>query len=200
MLMRDGDWLRYNAGFGDGSKDNGFKSVGKNVRIHCMSVIPNPENISIGDHVRIDAFTVLSAKEITIGSFVHIAAHAVMSGPEKVVFGDFSAMSHGAKIFTATDNLWVPGLTNSTVPDELHPLITGPVVIEPHAIVGAGSVVMPGVKMGMASVLGALSLLKQSCLPYSIVAGVPARFIRERVKGIDGEALEELERRCRDSQ
>ena len=38
----------------------GFKKLGKNVLISKKSSIYTPENISIGDNVRIDDFTILS--------------------------------------------------------------------------------------------------------------------------------------------
>lgn len=195
MLERDGDWMRYTALF-DSDFGSGLKKVGKNVKIHCMAIIPHPETVSIGDNVRIDAFTILSAKEIVIGSHVHIGAHCVLSGRGRIEFQDFSAMSHGARIFTSTDDLSVPALVNTTVPDELQALITGDVCIEKHAIIGTGAVLMPGVTLGMGSVAGAMSYVKDSVRPYSIVGGVPAKFIRERVRHISAEALSELERQC----
>lgn len=39
----------------------GFKSLGKNVLISDKSSIYSPENISIGNNVRIDDFCILSA-------------------------------------------------------------------------------------------------------------------------------------------
>lgn len=193
---QDRDWLKYNASYDLAGPDFGFRKVGKNVRIHCLAIVPNPETIELGDNVRIDAFTVLSAREIVIGSHVHLGAHCVLSGRGKIEFADFSAMSHGARIFTSTDDLSVPALTNTTIPDELQALITADVLIEKHAIIGTGAVVMPGVTLGMGSVAAALSYVKSSVRPYSIVGGVPAKFIRERVRHISAESLAELERRC----
>lgn len=190
------DWLKYNASYDIANESFGFRKVGKNVKIHCLAIIPNPENISIGDNVRIDAFSILSAHEIVIGSNVHIGAHCVLTGRGKIEFQDFSAMSHGGQIFTSTDDLSVPALTNTTVPDELQALITADVIIEKHAIVGAGATLMPGVRLGFGSVAGVKSFVKDNVRPYSIVGGIPAKFIKERVRHISAEALEELERRC----
>ncbi|EAO54015.1 O-acetyltransferase (cell wall biosynthesis) [Bacillus thuringiensis serovar israelensis ATCC 35646] len=54
-------------------KKIGFLSVGKNVLISKKASIYNPGAISIGNHVRIDDFCILSGK-ITIGSYSHISA------------------------------------------------------------------------------------------------------------------------------
>ena len=51
----------------------GFKSVGKDVLISRHISFYSPEKISIGSHVRIDDFCILSGN-ITIGNYVHIAA------------------------------------------------------------------------------------------------------------------------------
>ena len=42
-------------------KDFGFKSIGKNVKISSDARIYGPENISIGNNVRIDDFAIISA-------------------------------------------------------------------------------------------------------------------------------------------
>ena len=52
-----------------------------------------------------------------------------------------------------------------------------------HVIVGSGSVILAGVTIGDSSAVGALSLVKQDVEPFSIVAGIPARLIRERDRG-----------------
>lgn len=53
------------------------------------------------------------------------------------------------------------------------------IVIERDAWLGTGVVVLPGVTIGEGSVVGANSVVTKDVPPYTIVAGVPARFIRE---------------------
>ena len=66
-----------------------------------------------------------------------------------------------------------------------------PVRIEEHAIVGCGSVVLPGVVIGRGAAVGALSLVKRDVEPFTIVAGTPARPVGTR----DRERLEALAQR-----
>ena len=48
---------------------------GDNIAIHRSVIFFNPQSIILGCNVRIDCFSMLSAKEeITIGNNVHIAA------------------------------------------------------------------------------------------------------------------------------
>ena len=71
----------------------GFKSVGKNVQISKKTSFYSPEQISIGNNVRIDDFCILSGN-IILGSFIHIAAYSgLYAGNAGILMGDFSGIS-----------------------------------------------------------------------------------------------------------
>lgn len=53
-------------------------------------------------------------------------------------------------------------------------------VIEDDVWIGHGAIIMPNLKVGRGSVIGALSVVTKDVLPYSIVAGNPARLIKMR--------------------
>lgn len=59
------------------------------------------------------------------------------------------------------------------------PLSQGPIVIEDDAWLGTGCVVLPGVRIGRGAVIGANSVVLQDVPPLHIVAGQPARTVRE---------------------
>ena len=67
---------------------------------------------------------------------------------------------------------------NSRIRD-FAPLAHGPIVIEDDAWLGAGCVVLPGVRIGRGAVIGANSVVTQDVPPLHIVAGQPARAVRE---------------------
>ena len=79
--------------------------------------------------------------------------------------------------------------------DQHFGLKKGDAIIEigPLAVIGAGSVVLPGSRVGRGASVGALSLVKSSIEPGAVAAGIPARTIGTR----DLTELEELERRLR---
>ncbi|MFX0203446.1 MAG: acyltransferase [Candidatus Hodarchaeota archaeon] len=52
------------------------------------------------------------------------------------------------------------------------------VIIEDDAWIGANVVILPGVTIGEASIVGAGSVVNKSVRPHTIVAGVPAKVIR----------------------
>ena len=51
-------------------------------------------------------------------------------------------------------------------------------------IVGAGSVILPGVTIGDGAALGALSLAKSDCPAFKVCAGVPARVVKDRSRNL----------------
>lgn len=55
---------------------------------------------------------------------------------------------------------------------------TAPICIDDDVWVGAGVIVLPGVRIGKSSIIGAGAVIKEDVLPYSIVAGIPGRVIR----------------------
>ena len=179
---------RLNPGYFDSAelKKMGFRQIGSNVRIAKNITIIGQENISIGSDVRIDGYTVVSAGrgEIKIGNFVHIAngCHLVCAGG--VELQDFTGLAHGVKIYSASDDYTGMGLTNPTVPQELTAINFGKVILQNHVIVGANSVVLPGVTLGEGSAVGALTLVAQDLPPWGIYSGAPARRIKERSKEI----------------
>jgi maltose O-acetyltransferase len=58
------------------------------------------------------------------------------------------------------------------------PVAKGPVVIEEDAWIGAGAIVLPGVRIGRGAVIGALSVVSSDVPPLHVVAGQPAKTIR----------------------
>ncbi len=54
------------------------------------------------------------------------------------------------------------------------------IIIEDDVWVGYGSIIMSGVKIGKGAIVAAGSVVTKDVLPYSIVGGNPARFIKNR--------------------
>jgi acetyltransferase-like isoleucine patch superfamily enzyme len=160
----------------------GLGEVGRNVRLDRSAIMLNPAAIHIGDHVRIDAFCLISAfgAGVFIGHHVHIAAGVYIFGGGGVTIDDFAGVSARSIIYSANDDYSGDHLTGPTLPPEFTAVTTAAVRIGRHAVLGAGSVVLPGVVFGDGSVCGALSLIKQNVNPFTIVAGAPAREVKPR--------------------
>src|SRR5690606_4622792 len=70
--------------------------------------------------------------------------------------------------------------TGPTVPEHFRRPIRSFVHIKKHAIVGANTVILPGVTIGEGAAIGANSLVKDDCEPWTIYVGSPAKPIRSR--------------------
>ncbi|MDZ5698182.1 DapH/DapD/GlmU-related protein [Chelativorans sp. M5D2P16] len=66
------------------------------------------------------------------------------------------------------------------------------VVIGNDVWIGHGAVVMPGVHVGDGAVVGANAVVTRDVAPYEIVAGVPARLVRQRFAPKLAERLQAL--------
>ena len=162
----------------------GFNSLGTGVKISTRAVIYDAERISIGDCSRIDDFCVLSGK-LTIGRNVHIAVFVNLAGGETgIVLRDFCGISYGSHIFTQSDDYTGGHLTGPTLPARYTKVFKSPVTIGRHTIVGAGSVILPGVTVEDGCSIGAHSTVIASTEPWGIYVGSPARFLRERRKDL----------------
>lgn len=170
----------------DELKSLGFAEIGSDVRLSRRASIHGASRIRIGSHVRIDDFAVLSAGAggITIGSHVHIAVFVSMIGSAKITISDFAGLSSRVAVLSSSDDFGGSHLTGPTVPAQLTRVVSEPVSIGRHAVVGAGSVVLPGASMGDGSVVGAMSLVKGSLPPFTIYAGIPVRKIGDRSRDL----------------
>lgn len=160
----------------------GFAELGDEVLIHPTAVIVDCGSVRIGSHVRIDPFCVLSSKRIRIGDYVNIATNAALLGRGEIEIEDFASLAPGAQLLTTVDDFSGSGLIGPTVPERLRAARHGPVTLQRHAIVGSNAVILAGVTIGEGTVVGAMSLVKESLLPWGVYAGVPARRIRDRSK------------------
>lgn len=168
----------------------GFAALGQNVKISDKTSIYGAEQIEIGDNSRIDDFCVVSGN-IKIGRNVYIGPGALIAGGlPGIVFEDFVTLAYHVMVFTQSDDYSGRTMTNPTVPARYKIEIKEPVHLERHCILGAGSIVMPGVTLSEGTSLGAGTLVSRSTEPWGIYVGSPARRLRDRYRD-----LLELERR-----
>lgn len=130
------------------------------------------ENIEFGKNIIIDDFVLIYAKEkIKIGNYVHIANFTSITGGNNLTIGDYAAVSQGCRILTATDGFNDFGFGNSTVANEFRNIKSSPIVISDFCIVGANSVVLPGVTIGEGATVGANSVITKDLEPWGIYIG-----------------------------
>ena len=165
-------------------KKIGFKYLGKHVKISKLASIYNPEKIEIDTYSRIDDFCIISGK-IKIGRNVHITPQCLIAGGEKgIVLEDFTTVAYGVKIFTQSDDYSGSSMTNSTIPKQFKKEYKKQVLVKKYSIIGAGSIIMPGVTLSKGTSVGAMSLVLKDTKPWKIYVGSPAKKIKKRKKSL----------------
>lgn len=164
----------------------GFAALGKHVQLSDKASFYNCAHISLGDNVRIDDFCVVSAGigGIEIGSYVHVAVYTSLIGAGKIVIADYANLSSRVSIYSSNDDYSGQTMTNPTVPERFRGVVDAPVFVGKHVIIGSGSVILPGVTLGEGAAVGALSLVKTSCDPFTVYVGVPVKPIGLRQQRI----------------
>lgn len=114
--------------------------------------------ITIGDRVSINYDCHIGCVDaVTIGNDVLLASRVYISDH-----------SHGAPDYHDID---VP-------PSARNVFSKGPVVIEDSAWIGEGACLLPGVRVGRYSIVGANAVVTRDVPPYTVVGGVPARTLK----------------------
>jgi galactoside O-acetyltransferase len=159
-----------------------FKRLGRGVKISRTARLYIPEYVSIGDYSIVDDFCILSGS-LEIGRNVHIAHGCrIIAGREGVKMDDFSGLAFGVTVFAQSDDYSGLALTNPTVPMNYRAIQRARVELGRHTIVGANSVVFPGVILNEGSSIGACSMVTKSTEAWGIYFGVPAKRVKSRKK------------------
>lgn len=89
-----------------------------------------------------------------------------------IEIGESATVAQDAYLCTGTHDFNDPAI----------PLVVGKVTIGARAFIGARAMVLPGVKVGEKAVIGAMSVVTKDVDAGTIVAGNPAKVIRDREK------------------
>jgi galactoside O-acetyltransferase len=170
----------------DDLKDFGFKSIGKNIRISSDARIYGQGNISIGNNVRIDDFTILSAENgyINIGNYVFIARNSHLSGYLGIEMHDFSSMAANTVIYSASDDYSGDYLTAQAIPQKYTAHKGGPVIIGKHVIIGSSCTIIGKSNIGEGCSIGAMTFVHKDLAPWGVYFGIPCKRLKERTKGL----------------
>lgn len=161
----------------------GFKSIGERCLISRKASFYGVSSISIGDNVRIDDFCILSGN-IILGSNIHISAYVALYGSRGIQVGDYSGISSRSTVFSAMDDFSGEYLIGPVHPEGTTNVSGGEVIIKRFSQIGANSVIFPDITIEEGVVVGACSLVRSNLKEWGIYAGVPAKLLKNRTKGL----------------
>jgi len=128
--------------------------IGEDSTVEDFATINNGVGaIYIGDRTRIGLGCTLIGP-VKIGNDIRLAQNVVMSG-----------LNHNYE--------------DISIPISKQGVTTSPIIIEDESWIGANSVVLPGVTVGKHCIIAAGSIVTKTIPEYSVVAGNPARIIKQ---------------------
>jgi acetyltransferase-like isoleucine patch superfamily enzyme len=153
------------------------KRVGNDLQVGPNVVLKHPETMEFGDCVFIGAQTMIQGRfdgVCKIGNHVWIGPQAYFDA-RNLVLEDYVGWGPGAKVLGSAH-------TGEPITE---PIITTGLVIKPVTVgfgadIGMNASILPGVQIGAHSIVGAGAVVTNDVPEYAIVAGVPARLIRDR--------------------
>jgi acetyltransferase-like isoleucine patch superfamily enzyme len=164
--------------------DKGFRSIGKDVYISRKANIYGARNMALGDNIRIDDGTIVTGK-VDIGSHVHIAANCYVSGGEAgIVLEDITGVAPYVYITTSSDDYSGKAMFSPVIPQKFKKITIAPIYIRKYSIIGAYSMIMPGVELAEGTSVGAMTFMRKKSQEWGIYFGCPAKMIGTRDKGI----------------
>ncbi|MEQ8819535.1 MAG: putative colanic acid biosynthesis acetyltransferase [Sumerlaeia bacterium] len=126
--------------------------VGQNVNIYPDAVVYFPWNLEIGD-------------------WSSIGEGALIYNLGPVTIGKSATISQRAHLCAGTHDYTDPAM----------PLIKPPIVVEDQVWICADAFVGPNVTVGKGAVIGARAVVTRSVKPWKVVAGNPARPVKDRI-------------------
>ena len=153
-----------------------YQHRGKHSVIHRSARMDTPpyRKFSLGDYSVIESFACINnaVGNVMIGDHTRVGLHNTIIGP--VIIGNHVNLAQGITV-TALNHIF----EDSDKRIDEQGVSTSAVIIEDDIWVGANAVILPGVTIGHHSVVAAGAVVTKDVPPHSLVAGVPAKIIKQ---------------------
>jgi acetyltransferase-like isoleucine patch superfamily enzyme len=139
------------------------------------------EKAEIGEHTSIESHVIISGDghgSISIGKHCYIGVYNVLDNSNNITLGDFvhiAGPSTGLWTHTSAP-MCLKGIPLDEKSEEVRP--TAPIVVENNVYIGGNCTIYPGITIGHHSIVAPNSAVTKNVLPFSLVGGVPAKFIK----------------------
>jgi acetyltransferase-like isoleucine patch superfamily enzyme len=155
-----------------------LKRAGSDVVVEDGVRIFHPENVEIGDNVYIGHDVIIHGYHngrVAIGDGSWIGPRSYLHGAGGIEIGKEVGIGPYVKVLTSEH-----GASGVGEPIIRGPLVFGRVLIEDGCDIGIGAIILPGVKIGKLSQIGAGAVVTKDVPELSVASGVPARVVRKR--------------------
>lgn len=153
-----------------------YQHRGKHSVIHRSARMDTPPYrlFSLGNYSVIESFACVNnaVGNVIIGDHTRIGLHNTIIGPVEI--GSHVNLAQGITVTALNHNF---NDTNKRIDEQ--GVSTNPVTIEDDVWIGANAVILPGVTIGNHSVVAAGAVVTKDVPPHSLVAGVPAKVIKQ---------------------
>ena len=153
-----------------------YQHRGRHSVIHHSARMDTPpyRKFSLGDYSVIESYACINnaVGDVMIGDHTRIGLHNTIIGP--VLIGNHVNLAQGITV-TALNHIF----ENSEKRIDEQGVSTSAVVIEDDIWIGANAVILPGVTIGHHSVVAAGAVVTKDVPPHSLVAGVPAKIMKQ---------------------
>ncbi len=159
-------------------------AINRNVELGDNIKIKAIENLTIGKEVKITDGVFLHCGQydkkirrgkIDIGDYTYIGPNCVLFGEGEIEIGSYCMIAPGT-VITSQQHTF----TRCDIPMRKQPSEHAKIVIEDDVWIGSNAVILPGIRIGQGSVIGAGAVVTKDIPPYSVAVGVPARVIKKR--------------------
>ncbi len=123
-------------------------------------------------------------KNILFGKNVFINSNCHFQDQGGITIGDGVMIGHNVVLATATHDL---------APSKSRKLHYKPIVIDENAWIGSNAVILQGVTIGKWAVVAAGAVVTKDVEPYTVVGGIPAKFIRKVEDDLGDKAVDYIE-------
>ena len=152
-----------------------YQHRGKHSVIHRSARMDTPpyRKFSLGDYSVIESFVCINnaVGDVMIGDHTRIGLHNTIIGPVEI--GSHVNLAQGITVTALNHNF---DDTEKRIDEQ--GVSTNPVTIKDDVWVGANAVILPGVTIGNHCVVAAGAVVTKDVPPHSLVAGVPAKVIK----------------------
>ena len=117
----------------------------------------------------------MSPQNVEMGTDVYIGRNVTIAGQRGVIIGNDVMINYSVSLISVNHVY-----QNSHVVIRKQGYYGAPIIICDDVWICAGAVILPGVTIGKGAVVGANAVVAKDVAAYTIVGGVPARFIKHR--------------------